>query len=286
MGIAGAALVLGVSGMLLWAEVFRGPDGNLHVYFFDVGQGDSILVVTPNGRQVLVDGGPDVDSAITVLTGPLSPWDRGLDLAALTHLDADHSRGLIEALERYRVGAVLVGGEDRTAALYPEWQAMVDRQQLRTVQAYTGQQIILDDEVTLEVLHPPWPPRQGSQWGRNNNGLVFRLVYGEVSFLLTGDIEAEAESHLALSHRNLKSSVMKVAHHGSKTSTTPTFLESVDPLAVAISSGEDNRFGHPHPEVVECLEQQVGRQRIYQTAEHGNIEFISDGRSLWVKTQR
>jgi competence protein ComEC len=184
------------------------------------------------------------------------------------------------------VGAVLLGEEDHTAALYPEWQAMVDRRQIQTIQIYTGQQIMLDDEVTVEVLHPPSPPLRGSQWERNNNGLVFRLVYGEVSFLLTADIEAEAEIYLARSYRDFKSSVMKVAHHGSRTSTTPTFLEMVNPLAVAISAGEDNRFGHPHPEVVERLEQQVGRQRIYQTAEHGNIEFISDGRSLWVKTQR
>ncbi len=286
LGISGVALVLAVSGMFLWGQIFSGPDGNLHVHFFDVGQGDSILLVTPNGRQVLVDGGPGADSAVTALTGPMSPWDRGLDLVALTHLDADHSRGLLEVLERYRVGAVLVGEEDHTAALYPQWQAMVERRQIQTIQVYNGQQIVLDGEVTLEVLHPPSPALRRSRWDGNNNGLVFRLAYGEVSFLLTADIEAEVERYLALTHRNLKSSVMKAAHHGSKTSTIPTFLESVSPVAVAISAGVDNRFGHPHPEVVERLEQQVGQQRIYQTAEHGNIEFISNGRSLWVKTQR
>jgi competence protein ComEC len=163
---------------------------------------------------------------------------------------------------------------------------MVERRQIQTIQVYNGQQIVLDGEVTLEVLHPPSPALRRSQWDGNNNGLVFRLAYGEVSFLLTADIEAEVERYLVLTHRNLKSSVMKAAHHGSKTSTIPTFLESVSPVAVAISAGEDNRFGHPHPEVVERLEQQVGQQRIYQTAEHGNIEFISNGRSLWVKTQQ
>jgi competence protein ComEC len=233
-----------------------------------------------------VDGGPDTDSAITALAGPLSPWDRSLDLVALTHLDADHSRGLLEVLDRYQVEGVLVGEQDTAAALYPEWQAKVDRRRISPERVFASQQIILDEAVTLEVLHPPSLPLRGTPSDRNNNALVFRLVHGEVSFLLTADIEAEAEMYLVRSHQNLNSSVMKVAHHGSKTSTTPTFLESVSPVAVVISAGEDNRFGHPHPEVVERLEQKVDGQRIYQTAEHGNIEFISDGRSLWVNTQR
>jgi competence protein ComEC len=286
LGMSGIVLILGVSGMFLWAQVFRGPDGNLHVYFLDVGQGDSILLVTPHGRQVLVDGGPDANSAITALAGPLSPWDRSLDLVALTHLDADHSRGLLEVLDRYQVEAVLVGEQDTTADLYPEWQAKVNGRHIRPARVFAGEQIVLDEEVILEVLHPPSLPLRGTPSDRNNNGLVFRLVYGKVSFLLTADIEAEAENYLVRSHQNLNSSVMKVAHHGSQTSTTPTFLESVSPVAVVISAGENNRFGHPHPEVVQRLEQYLGSQRIYQTAEHGNIEFISDGTNLWVNTQR
>jgi competence protein ComEC len=138
--------------------------------------------------------------------------------------------------------------------------------------------------ILLEVLHPASFPGPASD--RNNNSLVFRLVYGDLSFLLTGDIEAEAERYLAQTSSGLASSVLKVAHHGSKTSTTAGFLQRANPTLAVISAGADNRFGHPHPDVVALLEEAVGEDRIYQTAEQGNIEFISDGRSLWVKTQR
>jgi competence protein ComEC len=133
LSVLGIAAILAVSTSFLWAQVFSGPDGRLHVYFFDVGQGDSTLVVTPNGRQVLIDGGPAVESATRALAGPLSPWDRSLDLVAVTHLDADHSRGLLEVLDRYQVAAVLVGVEDSTSPLYPQWQASQERQQLEAV---------------------------------------------------------------------------------------------------------------------------------------------------------
>ena len=115
----GAALLLVSAAVLVWVQVFSGPDGKLHVFFFDVGQGDSVLVVTPSGRQVLVDGGPETETAIHALAGPMSAGDRSLDLVVLTHLDADHSRGLLEVLDRYRVAAVLVGVSYPGSALYP-----------------------------------------------------------------------------------------------------------------------------------------------------------------------
>jgi competence protein ComEC len=287
LSILGIAAILAVATGFLWTQViFKGPDGKLHVYFFDVGQGDSILIVTPNGRQVLIDGGPEVESATRALAGPLSPWDRGLDLVALTHLDADHSRGLLEALDRYRVAAVLVGTEDPASPLYPQWRETLERQQLQVFQVSAGYRVALDEGVVLEVLHPSPSSFPGSVYDRNNDSLVLRLVYGDLSFLLTGDIEAEAERYLAQTSSSLASSVLKAAHHGSKTSTTAEFLQRANPALAVISAGADNPFGHPHPDVVARLEQAVGKDRVYQTALQGDIEFISDGRSLWVKTQQ
>jgi competence protein ComEC len=283
--VIGLALVLAISLIFLLAQALSVPDGKLHVYFFDVGQGDSILIVTPQGRQILVDGGPQAASATRALPGPLSPWDRSLDLVALSHLDADHSRGLVEVLRRYRVGAVLEGVSDPTAALYPEWQAALERHGVQNIQVYSGHRILVDEDVVVEVLHPP-PPGVSPRWNRNNDSLVLRLVYGEVSFLLTGDIEDPAERLLSRTRADLGSLVMQVAHHGSRTSTTAGFLELVSPQAAVISAGAGNRYGHPHPEVVERLEQSPGAHRVYRTADHGNIQFISDGRAVWVKTQR
>jgi len=286
LGVLGGAIILAVSGTLLWAQVFSGSDGKLHVYFFDVGQGDSILIVSPGGRQLLVDGGPDAASGVRALSGSLTPWDRSLDLVALTHMDSDHGRGLLEVLNRYQVGMVLVGLEQPGASLYPQWRAALAGQQLMATPVRAGYRILLDDDVILEVLHPPASPFLESFSEQNNNGLVLRLVYHEVSFLLTADIEAEAEIYLLREAELLEADVLKVAHHGSKTSTTTAFLEAVNPSAAVISAGEDNRFGHPHLPVLARLKQQVTEGGIYQTSQQGRIEFISDGTGLWVKTER
>ena len=316
LSLAGIALILAVSGIYLWVEIFNGSDGRLHVYFFDVGQGDSTLIVTPQGRQVLVDGGPEIGSATRALSGPLSPWDRRLDLVILTHLDADHSRGLLKALETYRVDAILVGAKDEDSFLYPQWRQAVERQEHRPAYLTAGQTITLEEGITLETVHPPAEKtaaektaaektaaetdagrnnpaarRPAPDWNAdirnaNNKSVVLRLVYGEVSFLLTGDIELEAERYLVRTAPNLESRVFKVAHHGSKTSTTPAFLRAVNPRWAVISAGRDNPYGHPHPSVLARLEAAVGPSGIYQTANQGTIEFSTDGFRIWVKTER
>jgi competence protein ComEC len=120
----------------------------------------------------------------------------------------------------------------------------------------------------------------------DNNGIVLRLNCGEVSFLLTADIRQEAEFELVRQRLQLTSTVLKVAHHGSKTSTCPQFLSVTDPEIAIISAGADNPFGHPSPEVVQRLETRLGADRVYLTSERGTIEFITDGEKLWVQTEK
>jgi competence protein ComEC len=282
----GAALLLVSAAALVWAQVLGGPDGKLHVYFFDVGQGDSALVVTPSGRQVLVDGGPETESAIRALAGPMSAGDRSLDLVILTHLDADHSRGLLEVLDRYRVAAVLVGVSDPDSALYPLWRASMDRKGLAENPVHAGYRVILEPGVVLEVLNPPKKPIGGSAADQNNNGVVLRLTHGDVSFLLAADIEAAAENYLVRDASPLESEVLKVAHHGSKTSTTAPFLRRVRPVVAVVSVGEGNRYGHPHQGVIDRLGEAVDPEGLYRTDRDGTIEFISDGQGLWARTER
>ena len=284
--LAGLGLVLAVSSVFLWMQIFSGPDGKLHVYFFDVGQGDSALIVTPTGNQVLVDGGPEAESAIHALVGPMPAGDRSLDIVVLTHLDADHSRGLLEVLDRYRVGSVLVGMENPDAALYPQWLAGLERQSPTKISVQAGHRIILEPGLRLEVLNPPAKPFGGTVGDQNNNSVVLRIMYGEVSFLLAADIEATVENYLTRSNRDIKSTVLKVAHHGSRTSTTPEFLARVDPVVAMVSVGENNRFAHPHPDVVQRVEESLGNGGIFRTDKHGTVEFVSDGEQLWVSTTR
>ena len=112
------------------------------------------------------------------------------------------------------------------------------------------------------------------------------MVYGEVTFLLAGDIEAEAERYLVKNAGSLESDVLKAAHHGSNSSSTDAFLRAVSPRWAVISAGKDNQYGHPHPDVVHRLEQTVGKSGIFDTASQGTISFSTDGKRVWVKTER
>ena len=261
-------------------------DGRLHVHILDIGQGDAILVVTPDGRQLLIDGGPDPAAALQALGRLLPPTDRTLDIVAVTHLDSDHSGGLLGVLSRYRAGIVLQGAASPQSALYPQWQAVLSRREQPAASLRAGQRIRLGDAVTLEVLSPAdTAPPAGIRPSANNGSLALRLDYGEISFLFTGDIESDLERRLAAIYPDrLPADVLKVAHHGSKTSTSPEFLRAVNPRAAVISAGRNNRFGHPHPEVTARLEAAVGPSNLFLTARDGSIEFISDGVNLWVST--
>ena len=252
---ATAAIVLAIGAAILWLEAADRPDGYLHVHFLDVGQGDSILVVTPSGRQLLIDGGPDGDRTSQALAGALPGGDRSLDLVMMTHLDSDHSRGLLEVLDRFAVGAVLSGPQPPGSDMQARWERRLDRHDLSPVVATGGFVIRLDDGVELRLLNPD-PARAFRDF--NNDSLVARLTYGEVSFLLTADIEEEAEERLVNSGESLGSTVLKVAHHGSNSSTTERFLAAVGPAVAVVSAGRDNPYGHPAPAVMERLEEGSG----------------------------
>ena len=272
--------MLVVVNVLFWGQLFGKPDGNLRVYFLDVGQGDSTPIVTPNGRQVLIDRVPKLESA----TIALPPQYRGLNLVALTHLYVEHSRGRLKVSDRYRVRAALMGIQDSTATLYPQRQAAIDRNHASLVELSAGR--VLDDRVVLETVHPSALPLNGSPSDPNNNALVFRLVYDEISFLLTADIEAETERQIHRNSPGLDVDILKASHHGSKTSTRSASLEADSPTVVVISAGADNRYGHPKAQVLTRLEQTVGAYRFYQAAQEGCIDLFTDGYSLWVESQK
>ena len=278
-----AAAVLAIAGVILWLRVADGPDGNLHVHFLDVGQGDSTLIVTPSGRQVLIDGGPDGDRVSQELADILPGGDRSLDLVVMTHLDSDHSHGLLEVLDRYSVGAVLQGPLPPEGGAASEWKRRVEQREITSLDVHAGYAIGLGDGVALTVLNP----RADSGFGdSNNDSVALRLTYGEFSLLLAADIEEEAERALLERRAVLSSHVLKVGHHGSRTSSTREFLQAVAPAVAVISSGAGNPYGHPAPSVIERLEEAVGAEGVYRTDLHGSVEVVSDGSATWVKTER
>lgn len=189
-------------------------------------------------------------------------------------------------LRRYRVGQVLYPSLDYSSPLYDEWLRTIEEKKIKTTLAGDGQRIDMGDGVFVEVLRPKTalPPDVASDI--DSDSLVLRLEFGGVSFLLTGDIKSETEWELVRERGPLASTVLKVAHHGSSTSTTPEFLSVVSPGAAVISVGADNDFGLPDAEVIDKLKEKVGQDNIYRTDEQGTITFTTDGEKLWVEVRK
>jgi len=261
------------------------PDNKLHVSFLDVGQGDAILI-RHGTQQVLVDGGPS-PRAITGQLGNQMPfWDRTIELLVLTHPHQDHLSGLVEVLQRFRVKQVLMADCPVDSPLYNQWWQLITEKDIKYTIARAGQQAALDEGITLTVLHPPAGAGNDTGLNQDNKSVVLRLTDGKVSFLLTGDILADAERELVGNRANLRSTVLKVPHHGAATSTTPEFLAVVNPRLAVISVGADNRFNHPGEEVMVRLQDSPNPRYVYRTDQHGVVEFTTDGERLWVATEK
>ncbi len=280
--IFGGAAVI---ALLAWLAVLQLPDRKLHVTFLDVGQGDAILITTPSGQQVLVDGGPSPSDLTSALGKEMPFWDRSIDLLIMTHPDADHISGLVEVLDRYEVGGWLDSGRPDDDATYGECMARIEESHILRHMVRAGDSLNLGQGIVLDVLHPPSELMKGTEADGNNNSLVLRLRWGEAEVLLTGDIGAEAEKLLLRSNQDLSADLLKVAHHGSGGSSRSEFLAAVAPAYVVISVGEDNRFGHPDEGVLERLAA-LGDVVVLRTDTEGTIEFTTDGEQVWVHTER
>jgi len=276
-------LPLLVVAILVWSVALTTPDDKLHVSFLDVGQGDAILIQTPGGQDILIDGGPDPQKINLELSKKLPFWDRTIDLVVCTQPHADHVTGLVEVLQRYKVNQVLEPGVSYNSSIYQEWCNLVENKGIEYNIARAGHEIDLGSGIKMEVLNPPEGLFEGTSHDVDNNGVVLRLTWDKVSFLFTADIREEAEFELIGQRANLKSTVLKVAHHGSKTSSSQQFLAAVDPEVAVISAGADNPFGHPSPEVVERLIDRLGKDNVYRTDQDGSVELITDGERLWAR---
>jgi len=252
----------------------------LQVHFFDVGQGDAAFIETPSGVQVLVDGGRD-NRALEELGKVMSFFDRDIDMIIGTHPDLDHIGGLIPILKRYTVHRILTTenkGESNAALLYDK---LKHDEGAEIFYARRGQEFILDASTTLRILFPETNPEEMES---NTSSIVFQLIFDNTSFMFTGDSPKSIEEYLVLTEGEyLKSDVLKVGHHGSRTSTSDLFLDEVQPEFAIISAAKDNSYVHPHVEVTDLLFNT--RVQTLETAEEGTITLLSDGARVWQKKQ-
>ncbi len=252
--------------------------GQFKISFLSIGQGDSIYIEAPNGRQMLIDGGPR-GSLVKALKAEMPPGDTSIDVVLLTHPDADHYAGLVDLLETYSVGTIIESGKTSTAKTYQELQGLIVTKEIPKVIARTGTTITLDHEnpVVFNVL---FPGGDVSKLATNDASIVGRLTYGATSIMLTGDAPIATERILLAGSKpeDLASTILKVGHHGSRTSTSVAFMQAVQPSSAVISAGKGNRYGHPHQEVVDRLKNASIETLI--TKNEGTITFVSDGITL------
>jgi competence protein ComEC len=265
----------------LWVGTAAGDynDGLLTVAFLDVGQGDAIFIETPDGVQVLIDGGPG-GVVLEKLSAVMSLFDRNLDVVLVTHTDQDHVGGLVDVLSRYQVDRIVKTENKNDTETAETFSALaLAEKNAEVIIARAGQEYLLGASTTLLILSPYGNP---TNWESNSASIVAQLQYGDTYFMLTGDAPSGIEDYLVGSYGHLlKSDVLKLGHHGSKTSSSMEFLKTVNPLYAIVSSGEDNRYGHPSKEVLDRVE--MVEAEVLSTVNEGTIIFKSDGNRVWVK---
>jgi competence protein ComEC len=273
---------LGLAAGLLWWAALTPSSDRLTVTVMDVGQGDAILIESPAGYRILVDGGPSGRAISEDLGREMSFWDKSFDLVVLTHPEEDHLNGLVTVLERYDVKHILASPIETDSAAYDAWLQAAEHEGAPYYQAAPGEWFDLGRGARLEVLGPPTEPIEEGDDPLNNNCVVLRLTWGEVSFLLTGDLEKAGEEALLSEGRDLRSTVLKVAHHGAADATSDSLLAAVQPAVAVISVGADNTYGQPSPQVLERL----GDSLVYRTDLNGRVKLSTDGERLWVEVER
>jgi competence protein ComEC len=276
-----SSLLLVLATTLLWLAITAPAEGRLSITFLDVGQGDAALIEGPEGHRILVDGGPSGPALKRALDRHLPFYDRRIDLVVLTHPQADHVGGLPAVIDGYDVGGVITTGIATDTEAYTAWETALGRAQPAQITARRGQWIDLGDGAKLTVIGPTSATKPDGD-DPNDTSIVLRLTQGEFSFLLTGDITEDAEAALITAGTNLNADVLKVAHHGSRTSTSDAFLARTAPYVDVISVGASNPFGHPTDEVLHRLDGDL----VLRTDLHGDITVSTDGERLWVSTQR
>jgi competence protein ComEC len=257
--------------------VFEG-DATLKIFFLDIGQGDAIYVRSPSGNDMLVDGGPG-DNVLRKLSEVMPWYDKSIDVVIETHPDADHIGGLPETLKRYNVGVFIEPGVKSDNTIDDEIERIRKEQELGSILARRDTIVNFGDGAFFHILYPD---TDVSKFETNTASIVGILKYGSTSIMLTGDSPKSVENRLVSFYgQGLRSDVLKAGHHGSRTSSGNNFVEAISPRWAIISAGKDNRYGHPHREVIDIFNSHG--VKVLETALSGTIMMTSDGSNVSTK---
>jgi competence protein ComEC len=278
LGVLGTLLMTALMSFIF--PVISSPTASnvLTVTFLDVGQGDAILVETPDGVQLLIDGGPD-NTVLRRLAHELPWFDTSLDMVLGTHPDKDHIGGLVDVLKRYKVNKIITTENTGETMVASSFQKELLGEGVPVEMARAGQVYQLGASTTITIFAPANNPEMLES---NTASIVARLSYGEIDFMLTGDAPSSIEAYLVKTYgEELRSEVLKLGHHGSKTSSSDEFLDTVTPRYAVVSAGKDNSYGHPHQNVVAAV---LARTiTLLSTADAGSITFETNGTDVWVQ---
>lgn len=254
-----------------WQNFHRG----LTFAMLDVGQGDSLFIESPTGTQVMFDGGPP-RRVLGPLARVLSPFDKNIDALVITNPDTDHLGGVLDIIKSYKVSYVFESGTLTDSKIYQSLREEMKKRNIPNVLVKKGMRLNLGGGVMIDIL---FPDRDVSAWATNEGSVVARLSYRQISIVLAGDATMKTEKIILSENQEtqLKSTVLKVGHHGSRTSTSNSLAKAVMPSYALISNGKDNSYGHPHQETLNTLTQ-LGAQ-VFRTDLLGTIIMKSDGQN-------
>jgi len=252
-------------------------ENNLVVHFIDIGQGDSIFIQLPNGQTSLIDGGSKIyeDTLCDYLT---KLGVKKIDYLVATHPHEDHIGGLPKVIKQFDIGKIYMPDKTSNTKIFEELLNEIKSKGLHITVGHGGDKIAEDDEFSYDIFAP-----NNDDYGEiNNYSIVTKIQFKGVSFLFTGDAENISEKEMIDKNYDLKSDILKVGHHGGRTSSTKEFLEEVMPKYAVISAGKDNMYNHPHKETLDRLKA-IGAQ-VYRTDESGTVIVTTDGSNIKIST--
>lgn len=273
-------IILVILTIIIWGFLFKNNNQSkyLKVVFLDVGQGDAIYIEAPSGVQMLIDGGPDA-TLLSRLSKVMPFGDRSIDIILATHGDMDHIGGFPLLLDNYKIKNIIENGASSDSKIYSSLEQKIQKKKINKVIAQRGMHIVLDKKknIYFDIL---FPDRDIMNFESNDGSIVGKLTYGENSFMMTGDATTYTENLIGWNEKDttLDADVLKLGHHGSRTSSGLLWLEKVSPEVAIISVDKNNKYGHPHKEILDRL---TSLHIPYlSTSDMGSIVFKSDGVKL------